>query len=62
MTKVRTEPSLLEELSRAAGRPMTAQEVREQRISFVMSAVTEGSEVTRAEIGRIIDEREGSAA
>lgn len=62
MTEVRTDPRLLEVLREAAGRSMTAAEVREQRISFVMSAMSEGSEVSRAEVGRIIDEREGRAA
>lgn len=62
MTEIRTDQRLLDELRRAAGRSMTAAEVREQRISFVMSAITEGSEVTRSEVGKIIDEREGRAA
>lgn len=62
MTNTTTDPKLLDALKKAAGRKMTAAQVREQRISFVMSAVTEGSEVSRADVEKIIDEREGNAA
>ena len=62
MTDTKTDPELLAALRKAAGTKMTPDEVREQRISFVMSAMDEGSTVSRDEVGRMIDEREGKAA
>lgn len=62
MPKTNTDPKLLEALANAAGRAMTPDQVREQRISFVMSAVGDGSAVTRSEVELIIDQREGCAA
>lgn len=41
---------------------MTPAEIREQRISFVLSTLDDDSEVTRADIEKIIDEKEGKAA
>lgn len=57
-----TDQRLLDALKKAAGRKMTSEEVREQRVSFVMSAIAEDSDVSRADVERIIDEREGAAA
>jgi len=62
MTDMQSDPTLLKALKAAAGKKMSPEEVREQRISFVMSAIDEGSEVSRADVGRMIDEREGAAA
>ena len=62
MPEMHTDPNLLAALRKAAGQKMTPDQVREQRISFVMSAIEEGSDVSRAEVGRMIDEREGEAA
>ena len=62
MSNITTDPNLLAALKKTAGRSMTAKEIREQRISFVMGAVGKGGEVSRAEVEKIIDQREGCAA
>lgn len=62
MTDILTDPELLAALKEAAGRAMSPKEVRAQRISFVMGAVSEGSNVSRAEVENIIDRQEGRAA
>ena len=62
LSSIKTDPDLLAAIRNAAGRKMNPDQVREQRISFVMSAIDESSDVTRADVGRMIDEREGEAA
>jgi len=62
MTEIQSNKSLLRALHDAAGRRMTPEEIREQRISFVISTLDEGSEFSREDIAKIIDEKEGKAA
>ena len=62
MSEHKSDPGLLAALKAAAGQKMTPEQVRAQRISFVMSTIDETSDVTRADVGRMIDEREGEAA
>lgn len=62
MTRFTTNPELLKALTEAAGRKMTPEEVREQRISFVMGMIDEKSDVSRADVAKIIDDRDGKAA
>lgn len=60
MTQVATEPTLLERLSAAARRGLSGQEVREQRISFIMSAVDDDSTITKAQVEQVIRQFEGA--
>lgn len=59
MINVSSDPELLEALRRAAGRRLTADEIREQKISFVMSAISDGCAMTRAEVRQQINRQEG---
>lgn len=62
MTDFQSDKALIGKLRAAAGKKMTAEEVRAQRVSFVMSAVDKDDSVTRADVERVISEREGAAA
>ena len=61
MTDLQSESSLTDALREAAGRKMTPEEIREQRVSFVMGTIHRDSDVTREDVRRIIEEREGRA-
>jgi hypothetical protein len=53
-------PDDMEEVLReAAKHPLTRDEIREQRISFVMGMMPEGSTLTREEIKELIDNLDG---
>lgn len=62
MADLRTKPALLEALQRAATKSLTHEEVREQRVSFVMASLKEGSGVTRAQVNRELANRDGIAS
>lgn len=62
MKSVSSDPGLMDVLRAAAGRKMTKEQVRSQKVSFVMSAVDEKNGITRADVERMIDESEGQAA
>lgn len=59
MLELKTRDSLLQALRQAAQHPLTADEVRQQRVSFIMSTLKEGSSVTRARVEQILDAQEG---
>ncbi len=62
MKPVYTSPELLERLRLAAQRPMTREEVREQKISWVLGNLPFDSTVTRKEVEAAIARHEGYAA
>ena len=53
---------LLKALKKAAGRPMSAEEVRAQKLSFVLSTLEDTSEATRERVEKQLDAHEGCAA
>ena len=59
MTNVSTNAALLEAMRQAASRPLTANEVKAQRISFILSSLSDKSTVTRDQVVKIIDEQAG---
>lgn len=59
MSDVRTRASLLEALRQAAERPMTAEEIARQRVSFVMGSLGDGSTLTRARVQEILAQQDG---
>lgn len=59
MTKVSTSAALLEAMKKAASRPLTTDEVKAQRISFILGSLSDKSTVTRDQIAKIIDDQEG---
>lgn len=56
------DPELMELLRASAGEKMTKQQIRSQKVSFVMSAVGKENNITRADVERMIDESEGQTA
>lgn len=55
----RGDPKVIETMKRAAARPMSREERREQRVSFIVGTMGSDSTVTREEVERILDEQEG---
>lgn len=53
----RSGPKTLEELRKAAVRPMTPEERRQQMISFVMGTVGGDSTITRKEVAELLDKQ-----
>lgn len=62
MTELCTSPRLLEKLAAAAKRSLTEDEVRAQRISFIMSGVDVDSNITREQVEKVVMKLEGQTA
>ena len=62
MTELKTKASLLEALQKASTRNLTAEEIRQQRISFVMGTLKDSSAITRAKVQDVLDKQEGRKA
>ena len=60
MNQVVENDELITRLKEAAQRPMTPEEKRAQRISYILSVVGRDDESTREEIENYIDERYGN--
>jgi hypothetical protein len=58
-TNLKTPDSLLTALQKAASRPLSAEEIEEQRISFIMGSLSETSSVTRARVQEVLAQQEG---
>lgn len=56
---LKTDATLLEALEKTASKRLTAEEVLEQRISFVFGSMGSDSNVTRQYIRQVIEEQEG---
>jgi hypothetical protein len=54
MTKLRTPQPLLDRLSEAAKRKPTADELREQSVSYILGSVKSDSGVTRAQVEDVL--------
>jgi molecular chaperone DnaK (HSP70) len=59
MGNVKTDPSLIEALERAAKVQLTAEEIAQQRISFVMGSLDVDSTITRAQVEEILARQKG---
>ena len=55
----RGDPKVIETMKRAVARPMSREERREQRVSFIVGTMGSDSTVTREEVERILDEQDG---
>ena len=53
---------LFAKLQAAAGQPMTREQIREQKISFILGTIGEKNNMTRAEISALLDRKEGKIA
>jgi hypothetical protein len=61
MTDLKTSESLLSALRRAATTP-SAEEIEQQRVSFIMGSLSERSSVTRARVQEVLAQQEGKKA
>jgi len=59
MSELKTSESLLRALRRAAIGEPTAEELREQRISFIMASLARKSNVTRDRIIEVLKDQQG---
>ncbi|WP_299589747.1 hypothetical protein [uncultured Tateyamaria sp.] len=59
MSEVATSPALLDKLLAAAKRSLTEREIREQKVSFIISSVDDDSTITKAQVERVIRDFEG---
>ncbi|MEP0147552.1 MAG: hypothetical protein ABJ320_19205 [Lentilitoribacter sp.] len=59
MTSISTAPALLERLSAAAKQTLSEREVRNQRISFIMSTVNDEN-ITQAQVEKVVKHSEGN--
>jgi hypothetical protein len=59
---IKTDPKLLARLKEVAGKPLSAAELRAQRVSFIMGGMSKEAHVTRARVEEILDNREGRRA
>ena len=56
---LKMDKNLKRRLKLAAGKPMTKEEVRRQRISFVYGNLPSSSTMTREEVEKIVDKYDG---
>jgi hypothetical protein len=59
MTNLKTRESTLQALEKASRRPPTAEEIKKQRVSFIMGSLNRDSHVTRAQVQDLLAEQEG---
>lgn len=62
MTELKTSDALLRKLREATARTLTAEELRKQRVSYIMSMMKDMSGMTRERVQRILAEQEGKKA
>lgn len=62
MTGTKTDPKLLDALTKSAGKKLSAEELHEQKISFILGSLREDSTITRDFIESELKNREGEAA
>ncbi len=59
MTDLRTRQSLLDKLKNSASKPMTYDEIRKQKISYVMGSLKDSSSVTLAKVKEVLSVHDG---
>ncbi len=59
MTSLTTSDEVLKKISAAAKKSLTEQEIREQRISFVLSSVDDESSITKDQVEKVLQHFEG---
>lgn len=59
MTELKTEATLLSRLLDAAKKELTEEEIRRQRVSFIMGSIGEKNHATRAKVTEILAHHEG---
>ena len=61
MTDLKTDHALLERLKAAASASLTAEELREQRVSFIIGSLGKDSSITRERVKEVLAEHEGKS-
>ncbi len=59
MIKLRTDDAIIDALRKVATKDLSARDVHEQRVSFVMASFKESNGVTRAKIEKILATQNG---
>lgn len=59
MTDLKTNEALLKSLEAAAARKLSAEDLYKQRVSFIMSSLSDKSTVTRAQVTKALADIEG---
>jgi hypothetical protein len=62
MTGLRANTALLDRLRQASQRRPSAEEIRKQRVSFIMGSLKPDSTVSRERIEQVLDKHEGRKA
>lgn len=62
MTDLRTDPSLIEALNAAAKARIPASQLRAQKVSYILGAVSDESKITKERVEEVLSQLEGSAA
>ncbi len=57
---IKTDNALLYRMKQAAGKPLNTNEVRAQRVSFIMGSMPEDAHVTKADVEKVLDQMEGT--
>lgn len=60
MGELKTDEGLLRALQRAASQDLTADEVRRQRISFVVGSLKDSNTVSKERVRSVLDKQEGN--
>ncbi len=60
MTGLHTNANLLKKLQASASTDLTAEELRKQRVSYVMGILKDTSTVTREQVKSMLEHQEGS--
>lgn len=59
MTELRTSQTLLDALRKASERTPTEEELREQRVSFIMGTIRDDAHITRDRVKEVLEIQEG---
>ena len=62
MTDLRTKESLLRALAESSAKPLSAAQIHNQRVSFIMGSLRDDSAVTRERVERELAREEGSGS
>lgn len=62
MPEIKTNRALMDALHRAARKQLTAEEIRKQRISFILGSLSDDSTITKEQVENVLKKLEGRAA
>ena len=62
MPEIKTDPALIDALNEAAQKPITADEIRKQRVSFILGSLKNDSTITQEQVESVLNRLEGRAA